>query len=303
MPQTMQDIVKLGKETTRGTGVSPSLHLPFLGEGLSPVITNNLGKIQASSTWPYDTVNVPLGASAALTLVPDINVDTIRTLILLATKFDDTDGLFPSISIAHSRSGVSNALYTGCVVSQLSLEYSRSGSPSAESILQGSLNLECMKPEATGSVAAGTQANAGRFKIGAGTFTINGVSALEILSYRRNFSIAHALGPPDADNNRIYLEDGAVEESVELSARFSADAWTELVLDATEHAAVMVHATGTANETVTETLGRVQAESHQLGSSEGTVTEQITLKLAHTGSVAPTIWTFGSGIGSDALNL
>lgn len=301
MPQKMQDIVKFGKEVTRGTGVSPSLHLPFLGEGLSPVLTNNLGKVQASGTWPYDTANVPLGCTAALTFVPDINVDTIRTLLLMATKW--ADGVFPSLSIAHSRSGVGDALYTGCVASQLSMEYSRSGSPGAEAILQGSLNLECMKPEATGSVAAGTQANAGRFKIGAGTFTINGVSALQVLSYRRTLSIAHALGPPAADNKRIYLEDGAVEESVELTARFAAEAWSDLVLNATEHTAVMVHGTGTANETVTETLGSVQAESHQLNSAEGTVTEQITLKPAHTGSVAPTIWTFGTGIGADALNL
>lgn len=304
MAQKMTDIVLFGKETTRGTKASTfPLHLPFLGQGLVPQITQHVGEILSSSTWPYDTKQVPLGATARLTLTPDININTIRTLLTMATK--RTSGVQPPVSITHTRMGVGHAHYLGCVVSALAMEYSRGGSPDASSILQGSLDFECMTVAATTGVSAGTQANARRFKLQAATVTLNSVASSKVLSYRRAMTIEHALGSPDSSNVRIFLEDGRHMDEVNIVAQFNAtDAdWAALVLAGTEVPLVVVHATGTANETVTETFGTAQIVSHTLNEQDGTVTVEIAVKPYHTGAAIPDVITYGSSIGADELSL
>lgn len=303
MAQKMKDVVLFGKEAVaRGTiATTFPLHQPYVGNGLVPTLTNHLGEILSSSTWPYVTTRVPLGVTAALAFSPDWNRDTIRDLITMITK--RTTGDQSSISIQHTRAGIGHAKYLGCVVAGANLEYSRSGSPDAASLLGGSMNFECMQAAVTSGVTPGTQAIASRFQLQKATLTLNAVAATKVLSYRRAWTIAHSLGPPDASNLRLFLEDGALQEEISLVAQFTAVAWDTLLLAGTEFAASVIHATGTANETVTETMGKVQMESHQLGESEGTVTEEITIKPHHTGAVDPTVWTFGSSIGATVLSL
>lgn len=302
MPQKMKDVVLLGLESTPGTVASAfDLHQPFLGAGLSPNITHHLGEILSSSTWPYRTDEVPLGATARPTFIPDININTVRDLILLATK--RTNGDLPSVSIAHTRMGVGHARYLGAVLASMQLEYSRGGSPDASSILQGTMEFECIKPEATTGLSAGTQGAGRRFKIQAGVFTVDGVQATKVLSYRRTITNALALGAPDANNARIFLESGDSADELIVVAQFATPAWTTLALGGTEHAASFVHGTGALNETVTETIGKARISSHQLGESDGTVTEEITIMPYHTGAAAPCVWSFGSAIGATVLGL
>jgi hypothetical protein len=304
MPQGMKDIVLIGKEAVaRGTEAALfPLHQPFLAGRLGQTITNHLGQISSSSTWPYITDQVPLGSTVALTFAPDINANTIRDLIDLATK--RTAGDQPSVSIKHSQAGVSDALYLGCVVSQLVLEYSRQASPDSSSLLSGTMNFECFGTGVPAlAVAAGTQGAGRRPQIAKSTFTLNGVGALEVLSYRRTMTIAHGMGPPGENNLRLWIQDGELDENVVLTARFTTGAWRALVQGATEHAAVIVHATGTANETVTETMGKVQAESFEISDEDGTVVEQVTLKPFHTGAADPTVWAYGTAIGASVLAL
>lgn len=307
MAQKMKDVVLFGKEAVaRGTeAASFPLHQPFLGNGLVPTLTNHLGEIISSSTWPDVTTRVPLGVTAALAFTPEWNRDTIRDLITMITKV--TAGDRPSVSIEHTRAGVAQMKYLGCVVSSANLEYSRSGSPDGAAILQGSMNFECMKPMAATGVSAGTQAIARRFLLPKGTFTINAVASTKILSYRRSWTIGHSMGPPTSADQalRMWMEDLVLQEEIALTAQFTAVAWDTLLLAGTEFAASVIHATGTATETVTETMGKAQMESHQIGESEGTVIEEITLKPHRdiTGSAAATEWTFQAGIGATVLSL
>lgn len=302
MPQKMKDVVLFGLESTRGTAAATfPLHQPYVSPGLVPTLTDHLGHVMGSQTWPYRTDSVPLGVTAALGFSPEVNTGTVRDLILMATK--RTNGDQPAVSIVHGRSGVGVARYLGSVVESLELSYQSSGSPDAAALLSAQMAFACMLPEAAGVDTPGTQANGRRFRIGAATFTINAVAALEVMSYTRRITITHAMGRPDNANKRIYLEDGDVDDEVRLVARFTTAAWSNLVLGKTEHAASIVHATGTANETVTETMGKVQLESHTLGESEGTTTEEIVLRPFHTGAAAPTVWAFGSAIPATVLGL
>ncbi|MBX3396501.1 MAG: hypothetical protein KF841_14160 [Phycisphaerae bacterium] len=304
MPQKMTDIVLFGKETTRGTKASTfPLHMPFLGQGLVPQITQHVGEILSSSTWPYDTKQVPLGATARLTFTPEFNINTIRSILTMVTK--RTSGVQPSVSITHTRAGVGHAQYLGVVAAALSMEYSRSGSPDASSVLQGSMDFECMSAAETTGVSAGTQANARRFKLQAATLTLNSVACTKVLSYRRSMTIEHALGAPDSNNARIFLEDGRHMDEVNIVAQFNAtDAdWLALILAGTEVPLVVVHATGTANETVTETFGTAQIVNHTLNEQDGTIIVEIAVKPYHTGAAIPDVITYGSLIGADTLLL
>ncbi len=301
MAQKMKDIVLFGKETTPGTvaGSFP-LDQPFLGAGLVPSISEHLGEIMSSSTWPHRTEQVPLGSSARLTFTPELNIATIRDIILMATQ--RTNGDLPFLSIGHTRAGVGQAHYLGALCASLSLEYSRGGSPDASSILQASMEFEAMLVAHTTGLSAGTKGAGRRFKIGAGTFTINGVAATKVMSYRRTITNELALGAPDeASSKRIFLEAGAMDDEIVIVAQFNDAAWSTLTLAGTEHAVSIVHATGSANETVTETIGKARISSHQLSEQDGTTTQEITIKPYHTGAAAPCVWTFGTAIGATVL--
>lgn len=300
----MNDIVLIGKEAVaRGTlALTFPLHQPFVGDGLTPTRTQHLAEVRPSSSHPDPVAQVPLGLTTGLSLTPEINIATIRDLIDMVTKRTGTD--LPSLSIKHGQAGVSDKLFLGCVASQLSLESSRSGSPDGASLLTGSINLECMQALAGSGVVAGTQGSGRHFNIGKSTFTINAVGALEVLSYSRSINNTLDLGPLNtAGDTRLWITDGETEQEVTLTARFTDEAWEALIENATEHAVIIVHATGTADETVTETMGKVQLSTHEITKENGTVIQRITIKPFHTGAAAATVWTYGSAIGVSALLL
>ncbi len=298
----MTDLIKIGKESTRGEeAASYAMRVPFMGDGLVPTTTPHLGEVMSSSTFPYVTDQVHLGTTSALVLTPDFNVATIRSLILMATK--RTAEVMASLTIGHSRVGVSDAAYVGCLCSQLNYEYSRSGSPDVSAILQGSMNFETMGPiEPGGAISGGTAGNGRRFKLPSLVATIDGVAATKILSFRRSFTNVTDAGAPNDDNIRMYMEEGVMNEEFVLRAYFDAADWYELAAAGTEHAVSFVHGTGTANETFTEAIAKAKISSHNLGREGGTVIEEITVK-PYYGSAAPTVITFGSSIGADSLSL
>lgn len=301
MPIGMKDIVLFGKETTRGTaaGTMP-LHHPFLGNGLEPTLTQHHGEILPSSAWPYVGDQVPLGATAALQFTPAININTIRDILLMAKR---TAGLLPSLTIAHTKSGVGDGRFLGCVCNQLELNFSRSGSPDASSVLQGTMGFGCMKPESTTGLSAGTQATGHKFQIRHTTFTINSVAATKVTAMRIAVTNELDEGAPDADNLRLWLNEGMQGFEVTLTAYFVAAAWHDLVLNATEHTASIVLGTGTANETVTGTINKVRASTHQLNKGQTSVLQEITLLPFHDGTNPSIDWTFGTAIGASALGL
>lgn len=300
----MKDIVLFGKEAVaRGTeAASFALQQPFGGSGLKPQLTNHRGEVMPSSIFPYMHA-YSLGVTGSLPFAPDINRDTVRDLITMISK--RTSGDQSPVSIAHIKGGTAQAKFLGCVVGSANMGYSTSGSPDASAILQGDMSFETMKVAAASGFSAGTPAVARHFLLPKATFTLNGVAATKILSYRRSWTIQHSLGPPTGADPamRMYLEDGMLQEQVDIVAQFTAVAWETLLLAGTKFAASVIHATGTANETFTETMAEVDMETHQLGSQEGVLTEQITIKPGHDFTNIPTVWTYGSAIGSSVLSL
>lgn len=303
MPHGMTDIVLIGTEATRGVeSVNMDLHQPMVDDGLTPTLTANNAETNATSTFPDQTDDCPIGATAALRMTPDVNVNTVRDLILMATA--RTSGVLKAFTVQHSRVGVGDFQYLGSVVSELNMQYSRSGQPDRSSILQFDIGLECMQPDDDPTaISAGTQGVGKRFKIEKGTFTLNSVAALEVVDYRRTIRNVLDLGALNGSGARLYITDGPIEQEVNLTARFTTEAWGALLLAGTEHAAAIVHATGGSNETLTETMGKCQLRSHELSKSNGTVMQAITIRPFHTGSNPATVWTFGSAIGASVLSL
>ncbi len=302
MPQQMKDIVLLGKETTRGTaaGTLP-LHQPFVGDGLVPEITNHLGEILSSSGWPYVTDQVPVGVTASVQLAPEVNINTIRDIILMSKR--DGSGNLPSLTIAHSQAGVGDAHYLGSVNSELGLEFSRSGSPDASAVLAATMSFGCMKTASTTGVSAGTQGTGRKFQLRHSTFEINSVAASKVLSCRLRVTNDLDEGAPDENNMRLWIEEGLARFEVVVVAQFLAQAWGDLVRQSTEHDAEFILKTGTATEDVTATINKAQAGKRNLGKEGGTLTEEITLSPGHDGTNPAIIWAFGAGIGASQLGL
>lgn len=305
MAQKGKHRIQMALEVTRGTAVTPNtLELAVLDDGFQPTLTNGLGEIIANATFPYVTAQVPVGVTARFSLKPDVNRDNIRDLLLLATK--RTSGVLPSVTVVDDQFGIGAAQYSGCVCSGLTLSASRGGSPDRANIWQiENMTFECMKVvNAAGSIASLTAAVAPRFHLRHTTFLVNNASALEILNSRIGFANALGLGPVDSANKRLYLEDGMETHDLQHTARFTATTWRGLVEGATEAATnTIVIGTGTANETVTLTIGKVQIETRELGEQDGVVTEQIMPKPFHTGAAAPIVVSFGSSIGATVLGL
>lgn len=301
MPHSMRNIVKVGPEVTRGTAVATTLTMPFMGEGLRPSYQRHLAKIRSSSTFPYVTTHVPLGINHALRFTPEVNVETIRDIFEMALVRDATTKLLTSLTIEESGVGIDPMKYAGCVCSSLEYAFSRSANPDVSAVLAATMEFAAMSGVTVSAPTAGTQGAGGHFQMAKSTFTINSVSALEVLSFRGQRTNALAIGPHDADGNVTYIDDGEVDDSFELVARFATDAWRNIVKNATEHASQFVIATGTANETVTLDIGAGQLESHELGEDSGIVTERISSVAAHTGTVEPVVVTFGSSIGAGVL--
>jgi len=306
MAQKMRDIIKLGVETTRGTlASSMALTQPFVGDGFRPVFTAGLAPIQASGTFPYDTDAVPVGATVAGQLTPEINIATIRDLVLLATK--RTSAALPAVSIQHLHQSISGSnpqmSYLGGVCRELQLGFSRGASPGGENILTGSLGFEFYGYAVATGLSGGTQATGHHFQIRNTTFTLNAVVALEVLGFQLTVSNGLSLGPVDSANARLWIEEGMEQTSVSLTARLASVDYRDLIRAQTEFAATIVLGTGTSNETVTLTMGKVQLSSRTIAEQDGVLTEQITLVPFYTGAAAPCVWTFGSSIGATVLSL
>jgi len=278
------------------------MHVPFLDIGFERNIEGNNAEVRASSTFPYQTDEIPIGATARPRLMPDLNINTVRDLILLATTRGAGGSITP-VTIQDDGIGVASGgmQFLGSIVVEMSLQYSRSGNPDESSILKMELSFECMKPEAKAGIVAGVPATGARFNLEEASFTLNSVAATKVLSYSRTLRITADVGALDSDGKRLFMTPGDVDELVTLEALFDSNAWTALILGRTEFAAAIVHSTKGANETVTETMGKCQFRSNNQSSSNGTVRERVELRPRHTGAAAPTVWTFGSGIGASVL--
>ncbi|MFO0971824.1 MAG: phage tail tube protein [Phycisphaerae bacterium] len=302
MAHQLQDIVLLGKETTRGTiaGTFP-LDQPVFA--LIPTLSNPGGEILSNTGYPFAADVVPVGVTASLEMTPEVNRDTIRDLIDLVTK--RTSGDQPQVSIKHGHAaGVTGTnphmQYLGCVARSLRMNFSAGGQPSGESILQASVGLECMTFAAIAGVSAGTKANARKFQLRHSTITINSVAATKVLSLEHSIDVEHELGRVDASNARLFIQDGMESHAINLTGVFDTIAWRDLVTAATEHAVTIVFGTGTANETVTATIAKAQIQSRTLANQNGLLTQQVTIKPYSSSGVA---WSYGSSIGASVLSL
>jgi len=300
----MRDAVLFAKQTNRDTpNTTPGLYQPIEGDGLVPTYVNNLGEVIASAGWPSINDEVPVGVTASLALQPLANINTIRDLILMMTA--RTAGYLPTMTISHTQASVGNGMrFEGCVPGGLTLEFSRSGSPDRAAVLSASQTWECRKATAA-TISAGvlTQPTGRKFQIRHSTFTINGVGATKILSCRLTHTNEMEMGGPSASNERIFLEEGTENVAVELTAHFDSEAYRDLVLNETQHVASIIFATGTANETVTATMNRVQAQQRTLQNGPVTMIQGLTLKPFFDGTNPHVVWTFGSQIGASALSL
>lgn len=305
MAQKGKHRIQMAAEVTRGTAVTPmTLELAVIDDGFQPTLRNGLGEIITNATFPYVTAQVPVGVTASFSLKPDVNRDNIRDLLSLA--FKRTSAVLPSVTVVDDQFGIGAARYAGCVCSGLTLSASRGGSPGRENIWSiESMTFECMSvANGSGTIASLTAAVAPRFHLRNTTFLVNNVSATEILSSRIGFANALGLGPVNGSDVRLFIEDGMETHDLQHTARFTSTAWRLLVEGATEAATnTIVIGTGTANETVTLTIGKARIESRELGESDGVVTEQIAIKPYHTGSAAPIVVAYGSSIGATVLGI
>lgn len=302
MSMKLLDIVLMGLETTRGTAAgSLPFHCPFVMPGFVPAKTPHKAEIVASSTFPEVTENVPLGVTTDFTFSPDVNVGTIRDLLLWATKWASNSR--PALTIARTRAGIGQERYMGCVVTRLEMGYSRGATPSEDSVLSINITGTCMQRESTTGLSAGPQSVTRHFTMQNGVYTIDSVAAAEVLSLRRTIELMHAGGPPNASGKRIYSEDGVIRNSVEITSRFSTAAISTLADGQTQHVCSFVHGTGTANETVTETLGKCIIDEHTEAEQDGMMTMTNRWSTSHTGAAASLVLAFGGAIGASQLGL
>lgn len=301
MAQAKKDILLIAKEATRGTAETTfPLDQSYVGH-LQPAITQGLGEVMASATWPYLAAAVAVGATCQLTFQPDLNINTIRDIIAMIVA--RTSGAQHAFTIAHNQQGVAAARYAGCVARQLTLEFSRGSSPDGSSILAGTMELDCMQSELAGSVAAGTPATGNRFQLRHSTITINGVAYSAVTSFRCVISVEHSSGPPGASNARAWMTDGLEQTEIVATVRMATNALRTLVEAGTEMASTsFVLATGTANETITGTVAKAKISSRTLQEMDGEVLEEVTIR-PYYGSTYPVVWTAGSAIGASALSI
>lgn len=299
----MRDVVLFGVEGTPGTiAVSTPLDLAFLSPGLVPTRTPQLAEIRANSTFPNVTDLIPLGVTAGLSFSPALNRDNIRDIILMSKR--NSSGLLPILSILSKQAAVGDYKYLGCMVSALTLEYSRGGASDQASILKAMMNFEVTSHDAHTGIAAGTKAEGRRFRLDRLVATINSVATYKVLQFSYSLRNTIHLLTPDSANTRLILPvPGDLEEEFSLRAVFENVNLQTLLLAGTEHAASFVHGTGTLNETVTQTIAAGQISGETLGREESLLTADISIKVRQSGATQPVVWAFGSAIGASALSL
>lgn len=292
MDHRMTDIVLVGVEETRGSAVAGTLTLAFARDGVDFRLTQHTARSQGSSTFPLRGKPVALGLTPTIRMTPEINVETVRDIIEMATE--RTDGILNSFTILQAKP--TQKKVSGCVVSSLDLSFSRSGAPGDDAILVASMELAGMLLAAATGITAGTLGAGNPFSISKSTFTINSVPATKVLSFRHRITNSIAPTVHKSDLSLEGLVDGDCEHATTLSALFDDDAWRALCAAGTAHDAVLVLATGTASETVTLTWEDVILGDHSPSGSDVVVQE---INIVGDG---PGI-AFGAEIGAGVLSL
>jgi hypothetical protein len=288
----MTDIVLIGVEETRGTAVAGALTLAFARDGVDFRHTQHTARSQGSSTFPLKGKPVALGLTPTIRMTPEINVETVRDIIEMATI--RADGILSSFTILQAKPAQKKI--SGCVVSSLELSFSRSAAPGDDAILVASMELAGMLEAAATGITAGTLGAGNPFVISKSTFTINSVEATKVLSFRHRITNAIAPTVHKSDLSVEGLVDGECEHETTLTALFDADAWRALCAAGTAHDASLVLATGTANETVT-----LDYEDAILGAHTPSGSDVVVQEVTIVGD-GPAI-SFGASIGAGVLSL
>lgn len=300
----MTERVQMALEVTRGTAVTPmTMDVPFLGDGLVPTDTPHLGELRGSAHFPSRTQMVPLGVTHGLSLFTEVNAGNIRDLINLATK--RTAGKLPSVTIVHDQAGVQPARYSGCVAERLRLGWTRASSPDQSAILACQLDFQVMKGEPNaGAIASLTPAHANRFTGRHSTLAVNSTAQNILGSIELVIANTLGLGSPNATNQRDYIVDGDETPEIRVTKQFFEMFLRSLLFAQTEATTnSIVFATGTANETVTATMGKLQLGTRTRGNMEGAPSEDVTLEPYHTGAAHQLLFTFGTAIPVSVLGL
>jgi len=297
-------IVRIGKETTRGTVAGSFPWQPALiGSGLRPTLVNNVGRIVAYYTFPYETEHVPLGLTGGLAMQLEARRDTIKDIIETvkpgASPFD-----LPTLSIGHDTAGIGMERFLGSMCSALELSFSRSSQPGEGMILAATMEFLTMQRTSATGVTGTTVPTGPVFKMNAAntTFNILGVATTKLLSWRFRREIQVAAGPLIDATTRMYMESGLIVDTLEVTGQFNATSYRDAVVGATEGVISTQIGTGTTNEHFILAQGKCTFAQHQIGEEEDNVlTEQISVRTAYTGAAAPTVPTYGSLIGASTL--
>lgn len=291
-------IVRIGKEQERGTAATTALTSPFVGAGWKFPRQQYLAKIKSSGTFPSPTASVALGLTARVTGAPEVNVATIRDIILMAMM--RTAGVLPSFTFEQNLVGQEKI--SGCVCSSLELTFQRSATPDEGAILSATMEFAAMKVAAATGIVAGQYAVGRYFPMALSIFTLDDVIAAAVQSWTWKHTNLLPAGYHKSDLSIDHIGDGDEIDEFTVLARGATAAWRALVSAGTEVATSMVFATGTANETVTLAMGKTRLGDHD-PQGDDTVLEQITFSPVHTGVARPVAVSFGSAIGASVLGL
>jgi hypothetical protein len=294
---------QIGLETTPGTAVTATLELPLVGDLITPTQSPGHAEVRANWSFPSATTIVPTGVAHRFGLSIACNINVVRDLVLLSAK--DHNGDLPYFTLVHKQADNGLAQYAGCQVMSLTLSVTRGREP-GEDIWLASLVCECMSMTegSPGSYASLTAPTGRHFQLRHSTITIN--STAVPLAFGTSIAISNnlAAGPVNSSNVREYLKRGPETLDISVSRAFATLALKNLVAAQTEAATnSIVLATGTANETVTFTMGKLQLGERGQGVTEDVVSESVPLRPYHTGSAHQLVPTFGSSIGASALSL
>lgn len=298
MQHEMQRIVRIGKQTEHGTGVTGTLTVPFAGDGWTRIHTIDIGKTPSSAVGGEVAFVAASGQRCGVRGQPAFNVATCRDLLGAAVA--RISNLMPYLTIEDTGGGVQQKKVIGCLVTTMELACQFNGDAV---IVTMSLEFAGIKTASASGITAGTQGFGNCFVMPASTFTINDVQASQLRSFnwRRTNIISYPAN--DSDGWPADLVHGGGEDVIVVAADYMTTDWETLAESLALTDAVIVLGTGTANETITLTLNQAVASAHEFGKAEGITTEQITLTPAHDGTNRPVAVTFGSLIGAGSLSL
>ena len=295
-------VAQIGLETTPGTPVTPTLALPIIGDGFTVEPTQHQADLRLNWAFPSRGRSIPVGHTVRGSFRSFLNLQTARDVINLACK--RTSGNLSSFTILENQYGLGVAQYSG-MVSRLSLEMSRSGSPDAGAILQATVDWEGWRGEnAQGTLQVLTPPDDKAFHLRHSTVKINNVSYPDWLSMRLSIFNEIGLGPPDSSNKRLFMISGEETVEVEHTIRMASTSLRTLIEAGTDAVTNdIVAGTGTANETITFAIGKAQIEGLPRSAQDGYMVVSPSLRPMHTGSVHQLVATFGSSVPTSIIGL